>query len=181
MVTPIMTYGQRVEAKVNILAGCLTIFNPSVEVGLGDVSAITLDYLGAYAKEDFLNTGHPFLISMGLFGYRRYIWSDHRVGFFVGGDFGLDLFRMNKSIVPLVAKGSDNGYDVGYGYLLGATIGYKFNLSRRLNLEANLSGGWHYAVHECYTYEGVRVVEFNPSGEWTPYKAGIYLSYMFGS
>lgn len=173
---------QTSEAKVNILSGAFTIFNPSFEIGFGMASAVTMDYVGAYAEEDFLNTGYPFLLSMGLFGYRHYVVSDNHSGFFVGGDVGLDQFRMHKNIIPLVASNhSDDGYDVGHGYLIGVTLGYKYRISNHFNVEASLSGGWHHAKHESYDGSGVRDEELNPSGEWTPYKAGIYLSYVFGS
>lgn len=176
------THAQTAEVKVNLLAGALTIFNPSIEVGFGEASAITMDYFGAYSENNFINTDYPFLFSMGVFGYRHYISKQSHRGFFVGGDFGIDQFRMNKNIIPFVASDhSDDGYDVGYGFLLGVTLGYKYNITKRFNIEASVSGGWHLAQHECYTSTGVRTVEFNPSGEWTLYKAGIYLSYILGS
>ena len=175
-------YSQTQEIKVNLLAGALTIFNPSLEIGFGKASAITMDYVGAYAEEDFMNTGYPFLFTMGVFGYRHYMVTDNHKGFFVSGDLGIDQFRMNKNVIPLVASDhSESGYDVGHGYLLGVTLGYKYNLCRHLNVEASISGGWHLAQHECYDSNGVRSVELNASGEWTLYKAGIYLSYIFGS
>lgn len=178
----ISAYSQTTEVKVNVLAGAFTIFNPSLEIGFSKASAITMDYMGAYAENDFMNTGYPFLFSMGVFGYRHYLLKGNHTGFFVGGDFGLDQFRMNKNIIPLVVSDhGDSGYDVGHGYLIGATVGYKYKISNHFNVEASISGGWHHARHECYTSDGVRTVELNASGEWTPYKAGIYISYVFGS
>ncbi len=180
---PIMTQAQTSEVKVNLLAGAITIFNPSIEIGFGKASAITMDYVGAFAEEDFMNSGYPFLFTMGVFGYRHYFSKkeDHR-GFFLSGDFGLDQFRMNKNIIPLVVSDHGlSGYDVGYGMLLGVTAGYKYNINKHLNIEGSISGGWHLAHHECYNSNGVRTVTLNPSGEWTPYKAGIYISYIFGS
>lgn len=175
-------YAQTAEVKVNLLAGAVAIFNPSIEVGFGNKSAITMDYVGVYAEENYMNTGYPFLFTMGLFGYRHYIFNNNHKGFFIGGDFGLDQFRMNKNIIPIVVNDhGDDGYDVGHGYLFGATLGYKYNISRRFNIEASISGGWHHARHECYTGEGVRTVELNASAEWLLYKAGISLSYIFGS
>lgn len=175
-------YAQTTEVKVNVLAGAATIFNPSFEIGFSKASAITMDYVGAYAESDFMNTGYPCLFSMGLFGYRHYLSKGDHTGFFVGGDLGMDQFRMNKNVIPLVSSDhNERGYDVGHGYLLGVTVGYKYKISNHFNVEASVSGGWHHARHECYTSDGVRTVEFNASGEWTPYKAGIYLSYVIGS
>ncbi len=177
---PNICYSQIADAKVNLLAGAVTIFNPSLEVGVGERSAIAVDYVGAYSRENFMGTGSPFILSMGVAEYRRYlIDGDHR-GLFVGGDFGLDFFRMVKSRALLVSNTCDDGsYDVGYGYLFGVSVGYKYLFRERWSLEASLSGGYHNAQHERYSADGVRLVDFNASGEWVLYKAGIYLGYRF--
>lgn len=175
------SYGQITEVKVNVLAGAITIFNPSIEIGFGKASAITMDYAGSYAETNFMGTGYPFLATMGLFGYRHYIKNDNHLGFFIGGDFGLDQFMMNKNLIPLVPHDhAESGYDVCHGYLIGSTIGYKYKISHHFNIEASVSWGWHHSRHEGYTEDGVRTFKYNASAEWTPYKAGIYVSYVFG-
>lgn len=170
-------YSQTAEVKINALAGAVTIFNPSFEIGVGSHSSLTFDYVGCFAKEDFMNTDQQLLLSMGLFGYRYYFKADDHNGFFVGGDAGLDVFRMTKNIVPLVANDKGDSYDVGFGYLFGVTLGYKYNFTERWAIEGSVSGGWQHSWHEGYTADGIRYVEFNKSGEWLPYKAGIYISY----
>lgn len=172
--------GSRIlEAKVNLLAGAVTIFNPSIEVGFAKQSAITYDYVGAYSEKDFLNSGHALLLSMSLFSYRHYLKKEHHDGFFVSGDGGLVQYRMDKNVVPLIASDHYGQYDVGYGYVFGVTLGYKRNIGERLSLEASLSGGYQNSRHEQYNSDGSRRHEFNTTAEWTPYKAGIYLGYRF--
>ncbi len=172
------SFAQNAEVKVNVLAGALTIFNPSIELDFRSQSALTIDYVGAYSRSDFLNTGSPFIYSMALFGYRHYLKRDCFEGFFFGGDFGLDVFRMDKNIVPFVANDNIEGkYDVGYGYVIGGTIGYKYNFARRWGVEASLSYGWHHAQHEGYNSDGEKMFDMNATAEWTPYKAGIYINY----
>ncbi len=178
---PVATSAQMSEVKLNVAAAAVTIFNPSVEFYTGDSSAVTFDFVQSFAKEDFMNTGYPFLFSMGSLGYRRYTRSQSHDGFFYGGDLGMDMFRMNKNVIPFIAHdNAETHYDVGYGYCLGVTLGYKYKITHRLSLEASLSAGWHYSMHEYYNQDGVRQYDFNISAEWTPYKAGIYLNYSLG-
>ncbi len=168
------------EIKINLLAGAVAIVNPSMEIGFGDNSAVTIDYVGAFAEKEYLNSGCAFLMGMGIFGYRYYLLDKSHSGLFVGGDAGLNVFRMNKNFAPLAANDKNSqSYDVGHGHLFGVTIGYKYPISHHFNLEASLSGGWQYSMHEGYKIEGERYVEFNPSGEWLLYKAGVYLNYKF--
>lgn len=181
LLMPAVASAQSSEVKLNVAAAVVTIFNPSVEFYTGDSSAVTFDFVKSFAKEDFMNTGYPFLFSMGSLGYRRYTRAQSHDGFFYGGDLAMDMFRMNKNVIPFVANdNAESFYDVGSGYSIGVTLGYKQKLSQRLCLEASLSAGWHYSQHEYYNQDGVRLYEFNASAEWTPYKAGIYLNYSFG-
>lgn len=171
---------QNAEVKVNVASAAVAIFNPSFEIGFASRSAVTFDYVGAYAENDYLGTGSPLMVSSAIWGYRQYNRKLKDHGFFYGMDCGVHTFRMNKNIVPLVANDKSEGYyDVGQGYLIGFTFGYKYPLTERLNIETSISGGWHCSDHEGYNPDGVRLYELNPSAEWLPYKAGIYLSYRF--
>ncbi len=166
------------EVKVNVLAGAVTIFNPSLEVSCGENSSLVFDYMGAYAKDDFMGMGYPLMFSMGLFEYRYYLGSKEHSGLFLGGNVGIDTFRMNKNILPAVAHDhADESYDVGQGFLIGVTIGYKYNFAKRWGVEASVTGGWSHSQHEGYNSAGERQFELNASAEWLPYKAGIYINY----
>ncbi|MFI3259581.1 MAG: DUF3575 domain-containing protein [Rikenellaceae bacterium] len=171
------TQAQIAEVKVNLAMGAIAIVNTSYEMGFGEGthSSLTFDYVGAFAEENYMGTGHPFVISMGLFGYRYYLRDDHQ-GFFFGADAGLDAFRMNKEI-SITVNDPYNRYDVGYGYILGTTLGYKYRFNERWSAEASFSFGYQNCRHEGYDDEGVRLFDLNTSAEWIPYKGGIYLSY----
>lgn len=170
---------QNTEVKINAVAGALAVFNPSIEVALGKQSSLSVDYMGIYAEESYLYTGFPLLYTMTMFEYRQYFKEEKNYkGFFAGGDFGLNMFRMNKNVIPLVMHDSGSReYDVGYGYFLGFTVGYKYPIATRWSIEASISGGWSLTQHEGYNFEGERTFDLNPSAEWLLYKAGIYVSY----
>lgn len=170
---------QIVDVKVNVAAGALAIYNPSIEVGFASHSAISMDFIGVFARENWMGTGHPFLLSMGLFGYKYYFKKDVHQGFFLGADFGLNTFKMHKNIVPLVINDKNNAYDVGYGYVIGSTFGYKHRFNYYWGIEASVSYGFHHCQHESYSSNGNKG-EMSASAEWVPYKAGIYLTYRIG-
>lgn len=170
-----------VEPKVNVLLGCATIFNPAVEIGFGDMSAFQFEYMGAYAKEDFLGRGGPFILNMAIAEYRAYLPGRDHKGFFAGLDMGLHQYKADKNVIPFIANDHDEGvYDWGFGYLFGLNLGYKFLFNDRLGLELSAAIGWQHSQHEQYSADGIRRHNMNASGEWTPYKGGVLLSYRFG-
>ncbi len=167
------------EPKVNVAAACVGIVNPAIEIGFGRGSAIEYSTVMAFAKESFLGTGYPLLLSMNILEYRHYIKRGHK-GLFFGADFAWDLFKLHKNLIPIIEAGSDmRAYDWGTGGTLGLTVGYKFSLTEKLFLELSASGGWRLTQHEPYNHDGQITNLMNASGEWTPYKCGIYLSYRF--
>ena len=176
----VASHAQVAEVKVNAAAGALAIFNPSIEVGFGKYSAVSLDFIGAFAEKDYLGTGFPMLMSYGLMGYRFYIKPDVHKGFFVGADLGFNTFKMNKDIVPFVANDGGGRYDVGYGVVMGGTVGYKFLFKERWGVELSVSYGWQHSQHEGYNLAGQKLFDMNASAEWLPYKAGIYITYRLG-
>lgn len=136
-----------------------------------------MDYVGIYSGESWMGTSQPLVLSMGVAAYRFYINRNEMRGFYTGAEVVADYFRMNKNNAPFIANdSSDNRYDVGNGYAVGMVFGYKRPIAPRLKLEVNASFGWHYALHEVYVND-VLTVERNPTAEWIPYKAGLYISY----
>ncbi len=173
------SFAQLSEIKINTAAAVIGTVNPSIEVGVGERTSLALDYFGAFAEKSFLGTGYPLMFSMGVAEYRYYLKKNMDYsGLFVSGNVGIDSFRMNKDVLPFVANDSSKGrYDVGYGYLLGFTFGYKYRIDKHWSIEANITGGWHYAQHEGYDANGMKTFDFNATAEWTAYKGGIYISY----
>ncbi len=166
------------EVKLNVLGAAATVFNPSLELGVGKQQAVTADYIASFAEENFLNSGAPFLTSVFMCGYRYYFKEGANSGFFGSADVGLMFYRMSKDAIPLIHQDHGDGvYDVGYGYLLGCTLGYKYNISKRFTAEASISGGYQNSRHELYTPDGVRDYDFNTTAEWSLFKAAINLGY----
>ncbi len=178
-VTSALAYTPSAEVKGNIAAAAVAIFNPSFEIGFAPYSSLALDYVGIYAEESWMGSGRPFLFSMGVMGYRRYFKRDEMRGLYVGAEVGADIFRINKGNLFFLSKYKNTGssYDVGYGFVMGAVVGHKWYLGRRLTLDINASFGWHHAMHEVYDSDGQLQIPLNATGEWLPYKAGIYLGY----
>ncbi len=169
-----------IEPKLNIPTLAIGLINPAVEIGFGSHSAIEISNQTAYHKDDFLGSGYPFLLNFNLLEYRYYTTKDLHTGFFAGGNFGWDMFKMSKQYVPIVAHdNAGRAYDWGMGYCLGVTLGYKYMFSNKLALELSVSGGWHLGMHEPYNQNNTATHPLNPSAEWLPYKGGLYLSYRF--
>ncbi len=172
--------GIYIEPKLNVASACVGILNPAIEIGFGKSSAVEYSSVTSFAKEDFLGTGYPLLINMIMVEYRNYFFSDKHKGFFAGADLGWNEFKIHKHLIPFIAHDqAGRSYDWGVGVFLGITLGYKFALTEQLFLELSASGGWQHTWHEPYV-DGQLSIPMNASGEWTPYKAGLYLSYRFG-
>ncbi len=170
-----------VEPKLNVAMAAVAMFNPAVEIGFGDASAIQLEYMGAYARENYMGTGEPFMLSMAMAEYRTYLPGRGHKGFFAGLDLGLLQYHMSKHVIPFVPHDHPDGiYDVGYGWVAGVNLGYKFRLKNRLGLEIFAAFGFQHSWHEQYNQDGVRIYEMNKTAEWLPYKGGISLTYRFG-
>lgn len=169
-----------VEPKLNVPAAAIAIINPAVEIGFCNHSALELSLIGAFAKNNYLGTGYPFLFNMTLLEYRNYFLNKEHKGLFAGVNLGWNMFKTNKNMIPIIDHGKDpDSYDWGFGTPIGATVGYKFLFKERFGLEISVSGGWQHTWHEPYL-KGSMQKEMNASGEWLIYKGGIYFSYRFG-
>ena len=170
-----------IEAKLNIASLSVGIVNPAVEIGFSKRSAITVEYIGSYAKTDFMGTGYPLVINMSYLEYRHYLLKGHK-GFFLAGGAGTMVYKLNKSVMPFLAdKGTQNAYAWGQGYVIGGTLGYKFLIKERFGIEISLSGGFQHSQRQEYSKDnGTLLLPMNKTAEWTLYKAGVYFSYRFG-
>ncbi len=73
-------------------------------------------------------------------------------------------------------------YQDGYSVMLGATVGYQFQLSDRWNMDLYFGGGTSQGFYKGYHKKlGVRYDDdgrnWNRSGEWIPYRGGIMIGY----
>ena len=157
------------------------IVNPSVEIGFSKRSAVSIEYVGSYAKSDFMGTGYPLVMNMSYLEYRHYLLRGHK-GFFLGGGAGTMVYKLNKSLIPFLPdNGTANVYAWGQGYVIGGTVGYKFQFKKRFGIEISVSGGFQHSQREEYRQDdGTLSLPMNKTAEWTLYKAGVYFSYRFG-
>ncbi|QOW11709.1 DUF3575 domain-containing protein [Kaistella flava (ex Peng et al. 2021)] len=73
-------------------------------------------------------------------------------------------------------------YQDGFALMLGATVGYEFQISDRWNLDLYLGAGTIQSFYKGYHKElGVRYDDdgrlWNKSGEFLPYRGGIMIGY----
>ena len=73
-------------------------------------------------------------------------------------------------------------YQDGYSIMLGATVGYQFELSERWNMDLYFGFGTIQSYYNGYHKElGVRYDDdgrrWNQSGEFLPYKGGVMIAY----
>lgn len=73
-------------------------------------------------------------------------------------------------------------YQDGFSFMLGATVGYQFQLNDRWNMDLYIGGGTSQGFYKGYHKElGIRYDDAsrkrNRSGEWIPYRGGIMIGY----
>ncbi|WP_027377789.1 DUF3575 domain-containing protein [Kaistella palustris] len=74
-------------------------------------------------------------------------------------------------------------YQNGYSLMLGAVVGYQFQLAHNWNIDLFLGAGtvqsfyrgWHKELGIRYDLDPTR--DFNRSGEFLPYRGGVMISY----
>ena len=73
-------------------------------------------------------------------------------------------------------------YQDGYAIIVGATLGYQFQLSERWNMDLYLGAGSAQSFYKGYHKDlGIRYDDdgrkWNKSGEFLPYRGGVMISY----
>lgn len=73
-------------------------------------------------------------------------------------------------------------YQDGFSFMLGATVGYQFEVNEKWNIDLYLGGGTSQDFYKGYHRElGIRYDnpdrKWNRSGEWIPYRGGVMISY----
>ena len=123
----------------------------------------------------------------------RYYFNEAFKHFYVGANFSAARFIIQKytywndnpyQYTPEspIYIGSDL-YQDGFSYMLGATIGYQFQLSAKWNMDLYFGAGTIQSYYKGYVKSlGVRYDTgqdrvYNKSGEFLPYKGGIMISY----
>lgn len=149
----------------------LAVPNFGVEFNLGEKTTFQFDAMASLWSID----GVPYKF-LSVFPEFRYYTREAGAGFFVGAHIGGATFKLQK-----YGHARFNSYEEGYSLFYGATLGYQFIVSDRINLELFLGGGSSQAFYKGYSLEtGERTdgaPNYNKSGEWIPYRGGLMLVY----
>ena len=158
--------------KGNVLLMPLGMLNGAMEAKVSDKFTIQ--------PEVFVSPWKSFLDKRFEVYYAsteaRYYFKESFEGFYVGGNVGVAFFHIKKWNYLDSPK-----YQRGTTFLMGATLGYQYKISEKLNADFFFGGGNSQAFYHGY-YEGgnERYDDVNPwnrSGEWIPYKGGVMISY----
>ena len=147
--------------KVNALTTLLTIPNVGIETSIGKKSTFQLDILGSPWKSI---DGKPQQFYIVIPEY-RYHFKEKYNGFYAGAHIGGTVFNFQKWNYLNTDK-----YEKGFGYVIGATIGYQKKINDRFMLDCFLGGGNQQGFyHGYYLSTGERyetAKNWNKSGEW---------------
>lgn len=158
--------------KGNVLTTLLTIPNIGIETSIGKKSTFQFDVTASFWKSV---NGKPRELYIFIPEY-RYHFQEKDKGFYIGGHIGATVFNFQKWNYINTDK-----FEEGFGYVVGATIGYKARLNSKWSLDCFLGGGSHQGYYKGY-YIGTRnryetATNYNKSGEWLPYRGGFMLCY----
>ena len=158
--------------KVNALTTLLGVPNIGLETSIGKKSTFQLDVLFSPWKSV---DGKPLQFYIFIPEY-RYHFKEKYNGFYVGAHIGATAFNFQKWNYLNTDK-----YEKGFGYVIGATIGYQVKINDKFVLDCFLGGGNQQGFyHGYYLSTGERyetAQHWNKSGEWLPYRGGVMVSY----
>ena len=123
----------------------------------------------------------------------RYYFNEAFKHWYIGGNISFSRYIIQKynywndnnyQYTPEspIYKSSDL-YQNGFSYIIGATVGYQFELGKNWNMDLYVGAGSIQSYYKGYHKElGVRydtdpTREYNQSGEWLPYRGGVMISY----
>lgn len=109
----------------------------------------------------------------------RYYFKEVFNGWYIGANAGLSVFDIAKWNYLNTGK-----YQRGFNYMLGGVIGYQYQWKERWNLDFFIGGGTSQGFYHGYKKdENGEIIRYeeapgrNRSGEWTPYRGGVMISY----
>jgi len=158
--------------KVNAITTLLAIPNVGVETSIGKKSTFQFDILASPWKSI---KGNPAQFYTFIPEY-RYHFHEKNNGFYIGAHIGATLFNFQKWNYLNTDK-----YEKGFGYIMGATIGFQTRINDKFLLDCFFGGGNQQGFYKGYYIStGERydkAVNYNKSGEWLPYRGGVMVSY----
>ena len=158
--------------KVNALSTLLTVPHVGVETSIGDKTTFQLDITASFWKS-INGKPHEFYIFIPEY---RYHFQEKYNGFYVGGHIGATVFNFQKW-----NYWNTNLYQKGFGYLVGATIGYQKKINENIIMDCFLGGGNSQSFYKGYNLDTNtrydEATQWNKSGEIIPYRLGVMISY----
>jgi hypothetical protein len=158
--------------KANTITALGLIPNIGIETPIGKKLTFQADVTASFWKS--IHNG-PLEFVMVISEVRYHI-NENTKGFYIGAHLGGSKFKLQKW-----GYTETEMYQKGYNYLIGGTIGYQREISKKLALDIFIGGGSQQAFYKGYymdsnlRYEPAK--EYNRSGEWLPYRGGIMLCY----
>lgn len=162
---------QNTSLKWNSLYWAVGVPNMSVETRLGEKFSFNADVV--FSPWESVK-GRPYFGAQIIPEVRFYPKEVFK-GFYVGGYVAYDTYKLSKWDHPKTEV------QHGIGLAVGLTLGWQIDIARRWGMDFYVGGGWHhgwyYGVDEL---TGKRYADWNSSGEWVPYKAGVSFIYRLG-
>ncbi|WP_166925240.1 DUF3575 domain-containing protein [Flavobacterium poyangense] len=160
--------------KFNGATAFIGVPNVGIETGIGEKVTFSVDVMASFWES--FNGHHPMKF-VTLTPEVRYHFKEKYNGFYVGGHIGPDIYEIQKW-----NYWNSNLYEKGFGYRMGATIGYNIKIKDKFLLDVFVGGGWHQGFYRGYYNDGTpgryeKAPNWNKSGEWLPYRGGVMLSY----
>ena len=171
--------------KLNGLYALVGVINPSVEFTVSPHSTVQTEIVVSPWKS--INGYHAmFGILMGEY---RYYFKQHNKGWYLGGNIGMMAFDLSKPYRDGWSIKMEERYSKGYGFMIGACVGYEYRFRERWLLDAFVGFAWMDSHYNGYSFDGQidmnphRPVQpthpdpFNGSSEWYPNKIGLSIGY----
>jgi len=160
--------------KFNGATALLAIPNVGIETSIGEKITFSVDVMASFWESFDSKTPMKFYT---LTPEVRYHFKEKYNGFYFGGHAGPDIYELQKW-----NYWDSNKYEKGFGYRLGATIGYNIKLKEKFVLDVFIGGGWHQGFYKGLYNDGTpgryeKAKGFNKSGEWLLYRGGVMISY----
>lgn len=160
--------------KINAMTALVLVPNVAIETSIGEKTTFQFDIMASF-WESF--NGHKPMKFYTFTPEIRYHFKEKYNGLYIGANVGFDIYELQKW-----NYWGTNKYEDGFGYRLGATIGYNIPINKKLNLDFFVGGGWHQGFYHGYYNDGTpgryeKAENYNKSGEWLPYRGGVMLSY----
>lgn len=158
--------------KVNAFSTLLTLPNLGIETSIGDNSTFQFDIMASFWKSV---NGKPSQFYLFIPEY-RYHFQEKQNGLYLGAHIGASIFNFQKWNYM-----NTNFYQKGFGYMIGATIGYQTKINDRVVLDCFLGGGSSQGFYKGYYLDSDTRYDlaknYNKSGELIPYRGGVMISY----